>query len=106
VTGTEYRKALLLAKIEAHRSVFHLELRCARATVDPVNEVLTLLGIDQGLAGTAVAAFRSLHGGKPDGLSAGGSIVPLLVAALLPLVSGRAADEEASRVVEKESAPA
>lgn len=105
MTAAEYRKALLLAKIEAHRSVLRLELRCARATLDPLSEVLTLVGVDRGLAGTAVAAFRSLGGGAPARLHGGAAIVPLVVAALLPLVGGLRAEEKPDEVVDKVPVP-
>jgi hypothetical protein len=105
VNAAEYRKALLLARIEAHRSVVRLELRCARASLDPVSEILTLLGVDRGLVGAAVGALRGLAGGTPERLHGGAAIVPLIVAALLPLVSGLRSDEGAGEVVDKEPAP-
>jgi hypothetical protein len=105
VTATEYRKALLLARIEAHRSVVRLELRCARATLDPVSELLALVGVDRGLVGAAVGALRGLAGGTPEHLHGGAAIVPLVVAALLPLVSGLRSEEGTSAVIDKEPTP-
>jgi hypothetical protein len=43
----EYQKALLAAKIDAHRTVVGLELRAARAAFDPLGTALSLLGIDR-----------------------------------------------------------
>jgi len=85
VTDAAHRKALLLARIEAHRTIADLEVRCARATFDPWGSVLSVLGVD-GAATTAVAStVRSLLGARTDGHHPG-AMLPLLVAALLPLV--------------------
>ena len=45
----DYQKALLLAKIDAHRSVLGLEVRAARAAFDPLGITLSLLGVDRAL---------------------------------------------------------
>ena len=80
MTRDEYERALLLTKIEAQRSVLGLELRLARAGFDPMRTVFSFLGVDRAVAGS----LRSLLG-RSDGL-AGGALLPVLVAALLPLV--------------------
>ena len=59
MTDAEYRRSLLLTRIDAHRDLLRLELRLARRQFDPWRAVFSLLG---------------------------GAIVPVLVAALLPLV--------------------
>jgi hypothetical protein len=84
VSEADYRRALLLAKIEAQRSLLGLELRLARATVHPLGALLSLLGFDATLGGNVAASVRSLLGRSDGGL--GTALVPLLVAALLPLV--------------------
>jgi hypothetical protein len=86
VTQDEYERALLLTKIEAQRSVLGLEIRLARAGFDPMRTALSLLGVDRAAAGSVAWSLRSLFGGGPDGLGGGGALVPVLVAALLPLV--------------------
>jgi hypothetical protein len=84
VTDADFRRALLLTKIDAQRSLLTLELRIARATVHPLGAVLALLGFDGEVGGTVAASIRSLLGRPDTGL--GTALVPLLVAALLPLV--------------------
>jgi hypothetical protein len=84
VTQDDYERALLLTKIEAQRSILGLELRLARAGFDPVRTLFSFLGVDRAVAGSVAWSLRSLLGG-PDGLG-GGALIPVLVAALLPLV--------------------
>jgi hypothetical protein len=84
VTDADYRRALLLTKIEAQRSLLGLELRLARASIHPLAAMLSLLGFDGAVAATVAASVRSVLGRHDRGL--GTSLVPLLVAALLPLV--------------------
>jgi hypothetical protein len=95
VTDAEYRRELLLTRIEAHRTVLRLELRCARATLHPLDAVLSLLGVDAGVAGTVAASLRAVLGGPAD-VSSVGTVVPLVVAALLPLVDGLRSREPAA----------
>ena len=80
MTQDEYERALLLTKIEAQRSVLGLELRLARAGFDPMRTVFSFLGVDRAVAGS----LRSLLG-RSDSLG-GGALLPVLVAALLPLL--------------------
>ncbi len=47
MTEVEYQKALLTTKIDAHRTVFDLEVRAARAAFDPLGTALSLLGVDR-----------------------------------------------------------
>lgn len=82
----QYRKALLLTRIDAHRSILRLELRLARSTVDPWGTLLSLLGVDGALTGAIASSLRSILGGRPGDPESASAIVPLLVAALLPLV--------------------
>ena len=84
MTQDEYERALLLTKIEAQRSVLGLELRLARAGFDPMRTVFSFLGVDRAVAGSVAWSLRSLLG-RSDGL-AGGALLPVLVAALLPLL--------------------
>jgi hypothetical protein len=83
VNQEEYERALLLTKIEAQRNVLGLELRLARAGFDPMQTVFSLLGIDQTMAGSVAWSIGSLLG-RPDG-SGAAPLLPILVAALLPL---------------------
>ena len=101
MTRDEYERALLLTKIEAQRSVLGLELRLARAAFDPIQTVLSLLGIDPTMAGSVAWSVGSLLG-RPDG-SGATPLLPLLVAALLPLVERFRNDQEDVRA---ETAPA
>ena len=45
----DYQKALLMAKIDAHRTVVGLEARAARAAFDPLGIALSFLGVDRAL---------------------------------------------------------
>lgn len=56
---TEHRKALLCARIEAHRTVAGLELRLARASFDPLGSLLLLFGLDRTLARAAGSVLRA-----------------------------------------------
>jgi hypothetical protein len=56
----EYRKELLLAKIDAHRQIFRLEVHTARSDFDPLAAALRFAGVDRALADTIVPAARSL----------------------------------------------
>ena len=85
MTDAEYRRSLLLTRIDAHRDLLRLELRLARRQFDPWRAVFSLLGVDSAVAGTVGASLRGLVDSH-EGLLLGGAIVPVLVAALLPLV--------------------
>ena len=84
MTDVDFRRTLLLTKIDAQRSLLALEFRIARANVHPLGAVLSLLGFDGEVGGTVAASIRSLLGRSDGGL--GTVLVPLLVSALLPLV--------------------
>jgi hypothetical protein len=47
VTELDYQKALLKAKIDAHRTVLGLEVRAARMSFDPLGLALSLVGFDR-----------------------------------------------------------
>jgi len=49
VKERDYQKALLMAKIDAHRTVVGLEVRAARAAFDPLGIALSFLGVDRAL---------------------------------------------------------
>ena len=85
MTDAEYRRSLLLTRIDAHRDLLRLELRLARRQFDPWRAVFSLLGVDSAVAGTVGASLRGLVDSH-EGLLLSGAIVPVLVAALLPLV--------------------
>ncbi len=86
MTDTEYRRALLVTKIEAQRSLLGLELRLARASFDPLGAAFSLLGADRAVAGSVAWSLRSVLG-RPDGVGGGAAmLVPIVVAALLPLL--------------------
>ncbi len=71
----DYRKALLLTRIDAHRTILRLEIRCARSSFSPWNVALGLLGG-----------------------SGGGHLItrlaPLLLGVLLPLLRRGSSTEE------------
>ena len=71
----DYRKALLLTRIDAHRTILRLEIRCARSSFNPWNAALGLLGG----SGSGHLVTR---------------LVPLLLGVLLPLLRGRSRPEE------------
>lgn len=84
MTDADYRRALLLAKIDAQRTILGLELRLARGSIHPLGALLALVGLDGGVAGTVATSVRSIFGRRDGDL--GTALVPLLVAALLPLL--------------------
>lgn len=100
MTELEYRRTLLLTRIDAHRSVLQLEWRFARASFHPLRSMLSMLGVDGAVAGAVGAAVGALGGGRQEGGVPLRAIVPMAVAALLPLVAGlrseRAADDEST----------
>jgi hypothetical protein len=85
MTDAEYRRSLLQTRIDAHRDLLRLELRLARRQFDPWRAGFSLLGVDSAVAGTVGASLRGLVDSH-EGLLLSGAIVPVLVAALLPLV--------------------
>jgi len=60
VTKREYQKALLTAKIDAHRKVLGLELRASRAAFDPLGIVLSLMGVDRALVKLLPLVLRAV----------------------------------------------
>ena len=60
MTELEYQKALLAAKIDAHRTVLDLELRAARAAFDPLGTTLSLLGVDRAVIEILPPVLRAL----------------------------------------------
>ncbi len=56
----EHQKALLLTKIEAHRTILGLEIRAARAGFDPVGTTLSLLGLDHAVAEIFLPILRAV----------------------------------------------
>ena len=84
MTEVDFRRTLLLTRIDAQRSLLALEFRIARATVHPLGAALSLFGFDGEVGSTVAASIRSLLGRSDGGL--GTVLVPLLVSALLPLV--------------------
>jgi len=49
VNERDYQKALLIAKIDAHRTVLGLEARATRAAFDPLGIALSFLGVDRAM---------------------------------------------------------
>ena len=66
MTDADHRKALLLAKIEAHRTIFQLELRLARASFDPIGSMLSLIAAVLPSLGGAPAGEEAGHAAEPD----------------------------------------
>jgi hypothetical protein len=93
MTEVDHRKALLLAKIDAHRAVLGLELRCARATMNPLDGLLGHFGIDHALTGVFTAGMRLVSADGADSSRAWTDLVPLVVAAVLRLLARRAESE-------------
>lgn len=60
MTDLDYRKNLLLAKIDAHRQIIRLEVQAARVSFDPVSSVLRWMGLDQSLVAAVLPAARGL----------------------------------------------
>jgi hypothetical protein len=70
VKDAQLRKALLLTRIEAHRQILRLELRCARATLDPWRLVLPRV------VGALVGVVDRFVTGEPAARGAGGADAP------------------------------
>ena len=87
-------------KTVAHRSVLGLS-RLARAGFDPMRTAFSERGVDRAVASTVARSLRALLG-RSDGLG-GGALIPVLVAALLPLVERFRNDPDEVRA---ETAPA
>ena len=73
MTGLDYQKALLIAKIDAHRTVLGLKVRAARAAFDPLGIALSLLGVDRAVVRilppilhAVTASLRRDHEGGED----------------------------------------
>jgi len=73
VNELDYQKALLTAKIDAHRTVVGLELRAARAAFDPLGITLSFLGVDRAVVRilppilrAVTASLRRDHEGGED----------------------------------------
>lgn len=81
MTQSEHRKALLLAKIDAQRTIFRLELRVARSGFRPLHALLSLLGVE-GVLGSALSAAVDGGGGRALSLL---RVVALVVASVMSL---------------------
>jgi hypothetical protein len=75
-----HEKALLEAKIEAHRRVLGLEVRAARTAFDPIGAALSFLGADPRVVEVLPPLLRAItasmgrspeHAGKDSGDEAG-----------------------------------
>lgn len=89
MTDLDPRRALLFAKIDAHRAVLGLEVRYVRASMNPVSGLLGALGFDPTVAGAVVSGMRLASGGHPDAVHAWTAALPLLVGAVLRVLAGR-----------------
>jgi hypothetical protein len=89
VTDLDHRRALLIARIDAHRAMLGLEARCARASMGSMSGLLGALGLDGSVAGAVVSGVRLASGSDPDSLHAWSAAVPLLVGAVLRVLSAR-----------------
>jgi hypothetical protein len=81
VTEADYRRALLLTRIEAQRTVLGLESRLARHSFHPLGALLGFLGLDRKLAGAVAGSVRTLVGRQRPA-----TLVSLAVAAGLLLI--------------------
>jgi len=84
MTDAEHRKSLLLARIDAQRTIFRLELRVARAGFRPLNALLSLVGLE-GATGSLVSSLVG-EGGRALSLV---RVVVLLVGSVLSLLGAR-----------------
>ncbi len=66
MTELDYQKALLTAKIDAHRTVLGLEVRAARAAFDPLGIALSLLGVDRALIRILPPILRAVTSGLKE----------------------------------------
>jgi hypothetical protein len=80
VTELEQRRDVLLAKIDAHRTVLDLEVRCARASMISMTSLLGVFGLEGAVTGAMVSGVRT------HDLTAA---LPLLVAAVLRVLAAR-----------------
>lgn len=60
MTELEHQKALLAAKIDAHRTILGLELHAARVAFDPLPATLSLLGVDRTVVELLPPVLRAL----------------------------------------------
>lgn len=84
MTELEQRREVLLARIDAHRTVLDLEVRCARASVSAMTRLLGAFGLDGAVTGAMVSGVRT------HDLTAA---LPLLVAAVLRVLNARRESE-------------
>ena len=84
MTELEHRREVLLARIDAHRTVLDLEVRCARASMSSMTRLLGAFGLDGAVTGAMVSSVRT------HDLTAA---LPLLVAAVLRVLAARRDDE-------------
>jgi hypothetical protein len=84
VTELEHRREVLLARIDAHRALLDLEVRCARASMSSMTSLLGVFGLDGAVAGAMVSGMRT------HDLTAA---LPLLVAAVLRVLASTRGDE-------------
>jgi hypothetical protein len=84
MNDSDFQRELLLTRIDAHRGMFRLELRAARAEFDPVAIGLGWLGVDRKLVRDVMPALRALHrDGMPSDLKHAGPLLALVAAALV-----------------------
>lgn len=88
MTNIDQRRAVLLARIDAHRAILDLEARYARARVTSMQPFGTV-------AGALVSGMRLAAGNQPGAVSDLSAALPLLVAAVLRVIAGRHHDEPA-----------
>lgn len=86
MTDLDQRRAVLLARIEAHRTILDLEARYARAA-------LTSMQPFGAVAGALASGMRLATGRQADAVSDLSAALPLLVAAVLRIIAGRHHDE-------------
>ena len=84
MTELEHRRALILARIDAHRALLDLEVRCARASMSSMTSLLGVFGLDGAVAGAMVSGMRT------HDLTAA---LPLLVATVLRVLAARRESE-------------
>ncbi len=90
MTDAEYRRELLLTKIDAHRSIFRLELRTARRGFDPMGTALGWVGIDRAMIDAVASVARAiLAGATAAELKPAAPAIALVVAALVAFFSFR-----------------
>jgi hypothetical protein len=83
MTDTEYKKEILLQKIEMHRRMFHLELQAFQGKVSPITSIFSFGQEASQALGSVGSLVKTISGG---GGGSSGTTLSSLLAVVLPAV--------------------